>query len=329
MFTQHLRVTRSLALCLCCLILSFTVLQAEHPAIPTSVAEQTIRWVDFTPSAAAISDAIALDAAAHKEGYALSAVTLLAVYATRTGGSFVTYKRDTLAKIADSLRAGDTPLALAKNERLLSYYLAAYGAVLNGLIGGYTLDGEARYGLRGVSPIAAGYGYSHYDDFGAARSYGYKRPHLGHDMMVTVGTPIVAVESGYVETVGWNQYGGWRIGIRSFDNTRYWYYAHLRRGHPYNDMYEGKSVEAGEVIGYAGMTGYSTKENTNNIDTPHLHIGLQLIFDPAQKEGNNQIWVDLYPLMQVLAKSRSEVYYDASVKEHYAVHTRIADSSPD
>ena len=72
-----------------------------------------------------------------------------------------------------------------------------------------------------------------------------------------------------------------------------------------------------------------TKENTNNISTPHLHIGLQLIFDPVQKEGVNQIWVDLYPLMQVLAKNRVQVYYDSNAKEHYAVHTRIADGSPD
>ena len=36
-------------------------------------------------------------------------------------------------------------------------------------------------------------------------------------MMGQVGTPVIAVESGYVEALGWNQYGGWRIGIRSFD----------------------------------------------------------------------------------------------------------------
>ena len=27
----------------------------------------------------------------------------------------------------------------------------------------------------------------------------------------SIGTPIVAVESGYIEALGWNQYGGWRV----------------------------------------------------------------------------------------------------------------------
>ncbi len=51
-----------------------------------------------------------------------------------------------------------------------------------------------------------------------------------------------------------------------------------------------------------GHTGYSAKENVNNIDVVHLHWGLQLIFDESQKEGNNEIWIDLYPLTRFLAK---------------------------
>ena len=58
---------------------------------------------------------------------------------------------------------------------------------------------EKVYGLKAYSPIAKGFEYSHYDDFGAGRSYGYKRQHLGHDMMGQVGTPIIAVEAGYVD----------------------------------------------------------------------------------------------------------------------------------
>ena len=53
---------------------------------------------------------------------------------------------------------------------------------------------------------------------------------------------------------------------------------------------------------YMGHTGYSAKENVNNIDVVHLHWGLQLIFDESQKEGNNEIWIDLYPLTRFLAK---------------------------
>lgn len=162
---------------------------------------------------------------------------------------------------------------------------------------------ETVYGLKGYFPLARGFDYTHYDDFGAGRSYGYKRKHLGHDMMGLVGTPIIAVESGVVEALGWNQYGGWRIGIRSFDGKRYYYYAHLRQNYPYAEgLAEGSVVTAGDVIGYMGHTGYSAKENVNNIDVVHLHWGLQLIFDESQKEGNNEIWIDLYALTRFLAK---------------------------
>jgi len=51
-----------------------------------------------------------------------------------------------------------------------------------------------------------------------------------------------------------------------------------------------------------GHTGYSAKENVNNIDVVHLHWGLQLIFDESQKEGNNEIWIDVYVLTRFLAK---------------------------
>lgn len=53
---------------------------------------------------------------------------------------------------------------------------------------------------------------------------------------------------------------------------------------------------------YMGHTGYSTKENVNNIEITHLHWGLQLIFDESQREGNNEIWVDVYALTRFLAK---------------------------
>ena len=73
-------------------------------------------------------------------------------------------------------------------------------------------------------------------------------------------------------------------------------------------MYEGKIVRAGDVIGYLGMTGYSIKENVNNINIPHLHFGMQLIFDESQKDGVNQIWIDVYQIINFLKKNKSEVY---------------------
>ncbi len=186
-----------------------------------------------------------------------------------------------------------------------------------------------KYGLKAFSPIAKNYPYNDYDDFGVARSYGFKRQHLGHDMMGQVGTPIIAVESGYVEAMGWNQYGGWRLGIRSFDGKRYYYYAHLRKNYPYHkSLQEGSVVQAGDVIGYLGRTGYSRTENTNNIDEPHLHFGIQLIFDESQKDGNNEIWIDCYELVKFLAVNRGETIKKQDTKEYYRMYQMIDPEIP-
>lgn len=134
--------------------------------------------------------------------------------------------------------------------------------------------------------------------------------------IIFIGTPVVAVESGYVEALGWNQYGGWRIGIRSFDHKRYYYYAHLRQDYPYvKTLKEGSKVTAGDVIGYMGHTGYSTTENVNNIDEVHLHFGMELIFDESQKDGNNEIWISCYDLTRFLMKNQSEVHKIEGTKE--------------
>ncbi len=66
-----------------------------------------------------------------------------------------------------------------------------------------------------------------------------------------------------------------------------------------------------------GHTGYSTVENTNNIETVHLHWGLQLIFDESQKEGNNEIWVDCYALTRFLYKNRSLTEKNTETKEWF------------
>ena len=127
-------------------------------------------------------------------------------------------------------------------------------------------------------------------------------------MMGTQGTPIVAVEGGVVEAMGWNRYGGWRVGIRSFDGKRYYYYAHLQKDHPFAaGLQEGDLVNAGDLIGFMGRTGYSDKENVNNIETVHLHFGLQLIFDESQKECISEIWIDVYDIVRLLANHRSSL----------------------
>ena len=64
-----------------------------------------------------------------------------------------------------------------------------------------------------------------------------------------------------------------------------------------------------------GHTGYSKTENVNNIETVHLHFGMQLIFDESQKECNSEIWIDVYDLTRFLAKHRSQVEKNVSTKE--------------
>ena len=293
-----------------------------------SPEKKFIKWVDFNVPYQALEDALNADIKSHDESVHYHWVELLAYLATKYGGNWKQYKYSDMQKLMNELANGKSIEELTNKIKNYAYFREAYGAVLDGFVGDYEIEVPdennpenvimtKKYGLKVFSPIARGYGFSHYDDFGTSRSYGYKRKHLGHDLMGSVGTPIIAVESGIVECVGWNQYGGWRIGIRSFDSKRYYYYAHLRKNHPYNDIYEGKIVKAGDVIGYLGMTGYSAKENVNNIDTPHLHFGIQLIFDESQKEGNNEIWIDLYAITQLLQKNKSTVYKDAEKKEYY------------
>ncbi|NLK40241.1 MAG: M23 family metallopeptidase [Clostridiales bacterium] len=300
--------------------------------------KQYIKWIDFTVTYPALKDAMNTDISSYNTDRHVSWIDILAYLASRNGGNFSKYKKSDITSLLEKLDGTNKISDLATNRKLYDYYHEAYGAVLGGMIGEYTAERidengntvyETGYGLKVFSPFAKGYYYSHFDDFGSARSYGYRRPHLGHDLVGSIGTPIIAIESGYVEAVGWNQYGGWRIGIRSFDHKRYYYYAHLRKNHPYNDIYEGKIVCAGEVIGYLGMTGYSVKENVNNIKTPHLHFGLQIIFDPVQKDGVNQIWIDMYELTKFLASNRSPVYRDSAAGEYYSKIRIIDENMPD
>ena len=64
------------------------------------------------------------------------------------------------------------------------------------------------------------------------------------------------------------------------------------------------------VLGFMGRTGYSDRENVNNIETVHLHFGLQLIFDESQKDCDNEIWIDVYDIVELLSRHRSSVRYD-------------------
>jgi murein DD-endopeptidase MepM/ murein hydrolase activator NlpD len=291
------------------------------PENASSSDNKCIKWVNCNLTLSVMEKVAKLDIDSHNknEDITFNWIELIAYLACKNGNNFKNFKQKDLDTIVSRIKNGEKMKDITLDMKYYSYYYESYYAILKEFIGEYEIEtiqesGEKtftkKYGIKAFLPIAKGYSFSHYDDFGNSRSYGFKRVHLGNDLMGSIGTPIIAVESGVIEAIGWNQYGGWRIGIRSFDSKRYYYYAHLRKNHPYaEDMYEGKIVKAGDVIGYLGMTGYSSNENVNNINVPHLHFGMQLIFDECQKDGVNQIWIDVYVLINFLKKNRSEVYY--------------------
>ena len=296
-----------------CLILSvFLILPVQA---------STIKWVDFNVPYESLKYALDQDIATFDQEKHTGWIEILTLAACRTGGKC---GLSSVKKAAKDL-LGDEDYTTIK---YYSYYHQAFSAALGGLVGSYAIevDGQTKccYGLKAFSPIAAGYGYSHCDDFGVSRSFGFQRKHLGNDLMGALGTPIVAVESGVVEAMGWNRYGGWRIGIRSFDSKRYYYYAHLQKDHPFADgLQVGDLVTAGDVIGFMGRTGYSDRENVNNIETVHLHFGIQLIFDESQKECNSEIWINAYDIVRLLSNHRCTVVKTATGWERKYPYTDL------
>ncbi|HHW46693.1 MAG TPA: M23 family metallopeptidase [Clostridiales bacterium] len=321
-----------IVLCISLVISSIAIHNLVFAAGSSLYKDGIIQWVDFNVSYEALEKAMKLDIESYGKEVKLDWIEMLAYCAAKNGGNFKRFKTSQLDNLAKQLKEGKTMEELTKDLKYYPYYLEAYSAVLSGFLGEFEIEvkDEAsetgkkwikKYGLKAFCPIAKNYYFSHYDDFGNKRDYGFTRKHLGNDLMGSVGTPIIAVESGIVEALGWNQYGGWRIGIRSLDRKRYYYYAHLRQNFPYHkDLKEGSIVKAGDVIGYLGRTGYSTKENTNNIKQHHLHFGMQLVFDESQKESNNEIWIDVYNIVKLLSKNKSEVVKNPNTKDYNRVY---------
>ena len=290
-----------------CLLLAVCI------AVP--VRAKTIKWVDFHIPYESLKYALDQDILSFEQEKHISWIDILALAACRTGGKC---NLASVKQATEDLKKEKSPEELLGNQaKYFNYYQQAYTAALGGLVGSFEIfingQRQAKYGLKAFSPVAAGYGYSHCDDFGVSRSFGFKRKHLGNDLMGGLGTPIVAVEGGVVEAMGWNRYGGWRIGIRSFDSKRYYYYAHLQKDHPFAEgLQEGDMVQAGDLIGFMGRTGYSDKENVNNIETVHLHFGMQLVFDESQKECNSEIWINVYDIVLLLSAHRSSLQKTAA-----------------
>ena len=316
------------AVCLAVSILYQSISIFHHVQVTNAMANNTLSWIDFKVSRSAMDRALQLDMESHNTENPLNWIDLLAYLGAKYGGNFKQYRAKDLNDLVNQCKDGVTVAQLAQNIKYFDYYKNAYEAVLGGMVGEYLIQLtdatggkavqlETGYGLKSYAPVAEGFGFSHYYDFGKSRSFGFSRPHQGHDIFGRIGTPVVAVESGIVETLGWNQYGGWRIGIRSLDGRRYYYYAHLRKDRPYQkDMQEGMLVQAGDVIGYLGMTGYSNAENVNGMKSPHLHFGMEIIPEGCERESNCEIWIDTYEIIKFLEQHKSTVVLDKQTKEY-------------
>jgi murein DD-endopeptidase MepM/ murein hydrolase activator NlpD len=108
--------------------------------------------------------------------------------------------------------------------------------------------------------------------FGAASfgdSFGGPRPnipggwHHGEDIFAPLGAPVLAVASGTLHSIGFIPIGGYRLWLRDTEGNEF-YYAHLSAYSPL--AVEGRSVEAGDVIGFVGATGDADG------GAPHLHF---------------------------------------------------------
>lgn len=142
------------------------------------------------------------------------------------------------------------------------------------------------------------------DGWMESRSYGGERVHEGCDLfgsrMDADFYPVVSMTDGAVEAVGWLPLGGYRIGIRA-PSGGYFYYAHLSS---YERSWEvGDSVEAGEILGFMGDTGYGV-EGTKGKFPVHLHLGIYIRTPYAKEMSVNPYWI----LRAVQKKIRNCVY---------------------
>ena len=99
------------------------------------------------------------------------------------------------------------------------------------------------------------------DTWGAPRSGG--RTHKGVDMIAARGTPLVAIESGFIKRMSNGGLGGITLWLAGESGDEY-YYAHLDAWA--SGLSVGQTVSVGELVGYVGNTGNA------QYTVPHLHF---------------------------------------------------------
>lgn len=158
----------------------------------------------------------------------------------------------------------------------------------------YTIYQQALMDVK-VFPIPDTGEYIYADSWGAARDYGGKRKHLGTDIIDVHNKrgsiPIVSMTDGIVEQMGWNEKGGWRVGIRA-PSGAYFYYAHLDSYS--SEISEGKEIKSGQCLGYMGDSGYGKDPGTVGNFPVHLHLGIMLDVSFSKEE----LWINPYSILK-------------------------------
>ena len=192
------------------ILLSISFIIIKSIVFANEEENKYIKWVDYNVPLEVMEKTAKLDINSHTsaDSVKLNWIELLSYLASKYGGNFKSFKQKDLDNVVERLNSGETIEEITKDMKLYSYYIEAYTAILDQFIGNYQIETlnedetktyKEKYGIKAFLPVAKNYGFSHYDDFGNSRSYGYKRVHLGNDLMGSIGTPIIAVESGIVE----------------------------------------------------------------------------------------------------------------------------------
>ncbi|HEY8310566.1 MAG TPA: M23 family metallopeptidase, partial [Gemmatimonadaceae bacterium] len=140
--------------------------------------------------------------------------------------------------------------------------------------------------VEGVAPSGVS------DSFNEARSDG--RTHRANDIIVPMGTRVVAAESGTIMRLSQNALGGTTIYMTDDSGRFIFYYAHLEK---YADgLVAQEHVLQGDLLGYVGMTG--------NAPVPHLHFQA-MRRDTGRRDYWNSPAIDVRTLFTLTGKVRA------------------------
>lgn len=111
----------------------------------------------------------------------------------------------------------------------------------------------------------------------------YVRPHLGIDYAAPTGTPVSSVADGVV------LYKGWKGGFGNYVEIKHpmgyvTSYGHLSRFA--TNIYVGKKVKQGDLIGYVGMTGVATGPH---LDFRIRHNGSYINYLKLKRSSNKKL----------------------------------------